>query len=167
MCRRLRDTSQIYLGFHQHTVQVLEPLFLRGFCFYSSLEFFQRAGVGLLIAPPLSASMFEFMDKRVASLHFWVGFLNLVCAYVPNSSFEYPILSTSNTCLKVPLLGLSIVLPGNANALVGNDSETLKAVIGSGDQLLDFCVSCSFSITNTMLSHKNVHKYILHQDTLG
>ena len=59
---------------------------------------------------------------------------------------------------------------------MGNDSETWRAVIGKNSlpdlkprhvQLLDFCASHSLFITNTIFSHKSVHKSTWHQDTLS
>ncbi|KAK0151704.1 hypothetical protein N1851_006989 [Merluccius polli] len=54
----------------------------------------RRAGVAILIAPRLGASMLEFtpVDERVASRRLRVGgrILTVVCAYGPNSSSEYP-----------------------------------------------------------------------------
>ena len=53
-----------------------------------------RVSVGLLIALQFQANVLEFTltDERVASLNLrveeWV--LNVVCAYVPNSSSVYP-----------------------------------------------------------------------------
>ena len=46
---------------------------------------------------------------------------------------------------------------------------TWMGVIGtlSVVQLLDFCASQSFSITNNMFNHKSVHKCTWHEDTLG
>ncbi|KAK3561363.1 hypothetical protein QTP86_030661, partial [Hemibagrus guttatus] len=98
-------------------------------------------------------------------------------AYGPNGSVEYPtFLETLRGVLEGALTGDSILLLGDFNAHVGNDSDTWRGVIGrngppdlnsSGVLLLEFCASHSLSITNTMFKYKGAHQYMWYQDTLG
>ncbi|KAK3554961.1 hypothetical protein QTP86_001863 [Hemibagrus guttatus] len=132
-------------------------------------------------APQLSCHVLEFspVNERVVSLRLRARdrCLTVVLAYGPNGSVEYPtFLVTLRGVLEGALTGDSIVLLGDFNAHVGNDSDTWRGVIGrngppdlnsSGVLLLDFSASHSLSITNTMFKHKGAHQYTWYQDTLG
>ncbi|KAK3550956.1 hypothetical protein QTP70_011532 [Hemibagrus guttatus] len=100
---------------------------------------------------------------------------NSISAYGLNGSVEYPtFLETLRGVLEGASTGDSIVLLGDFNSHVGNESDTWRGVIGrngppdmnsSGVLLLDFCASHSLSITNTMFKHKGAHQYMWYQDT--
>ncbi|KAK3544501.1 hypothetical protein QTP86_013301 [Hemibagrus guttatus] len=105
--------------------------------FFSGVPHGERrwTGVGLLIAPQVSCQVLEFspVNERVVSLRLRDGdrCLTVVSAYGPNGSVEYPtFLETLRGVLEGAPTGDSIVLLGDFNIHVGNDSDTWRAVIG-------------------------------------
>ncbi|KAI3374951.1 hypothetical protein L3Q82_021476 [Scortum barcoo] len=106
-----------------------------------------------------------------------IGLLLLFVSTEPNGSTECPaFLDSLGGVLDSALTGDSIVLLGDFQGHVGNDSNTWRGVTGrnslpdlnpSDVLLLDFCASHSLSITNTMFEHKGVHQCMWHQETLG
>ena len=152
--------------------------------FYSGVDPSVRAqaGVGILTSPRLANRVVEWMpiSSRVAVLriHLLEGKnLAIVQAYAPNSLAEY------TTFLDDVELGLarlrrqdSLILMGDFNAHVGNDTDTWNSVIGrngdahlnpNGEALLEFCSGNALSIMNTYFKHKDIHKYTWYRDALA
>ena len=113
---------------------------------------------------------FFSVDERVCFLRFRVGerVLIVICVYVSSGSLEYLVfLEFLGGVLEGVLFGDFVVLLGDFNVYVGNDSEIWRGVIGrngffdlnsSGVLLLDFCVNYSLVITNILFEYKSVYK---------
>ena len=86
-------------------------------------------GAMLLLCFQHVVKRFTLMDERIASLHLWVGepVLNVVCFYGPKSRSEYPsFMEYLELVLENAPTVVSIVLLGDSNAHVDNDSETWR-----------------------------------------
>ena len=94
----------------------------------------QRTGVGLLIAPCLSANLFEFtlVDERVTSLCLHVGekVLTVVCIYDSNTNSESPsILESLEQVHRSASTRDFIVLLRDYSDHLDNDNKTWYSVI--------------------------------------
>lgn len=141
-----------------------------------------QAGVGILTSPRLTDRVVEWtpISSRVAVLRLRLlegRKLAIVQGYAPNLTSEYP------TFLNEVEQGVatlhrtdSLMLMGDFNAHVGNDTMTWGSVIGkngdahlnhNGELLLDFCAGNALTVMNTVFQHKDIHKYTWYRDALG
>ncbi|CAF3742888.1 unnamed protein product [Rotaria sp. Silwood1] len=144
--------------------------------YYSGVDTttYAQAGVAILVNPRLADSIVEWkpINERVALIRLQLKrtTLTIIQIYAPNNEADYSIFldMVFTTIESVPVTD-SILLIGDFNAHVGNDSQTWNGVIGpngdkdinnQGRQLLDFCANSGLSIMNTFFQHKNIHKYI-------
>ncbi|KAK3572660.1 hypothetical protein QTP86_001628 [Hemibagrus guttatus] len=177
---KVRETRLRWFGHVQRReTWALEPNSLRP---SSTLECPMVRGWGeLAYSPQLNYHVLEVspVNKRVVSLCLRARdrCLTVVSAYGLDGSVEHPtFLENLRGVMQGAPTVVSIVLLGDFNAHVGNDSDTWMGMIGrngpldlnsSDVLLLDFCTSHILSITNTMFKHKDAHQYMWYQDTLG
>lgn len=143
--------------------------------FYSGVDSTTHAqpGVAILLHPRLFDTVLDWkpVSERVALIRLQLKKtkLTVIQLYAPNTERDY------DTFLNEVLIAMesvpktdSLLVIGDFNAHVGNDSQTWSGVIGrngdidlnnQGRQLLDFCASSSLSIMNTFFQHKNIDKY--------
>ena len=141
-----------------------------------------QAGVGILISPRLVDNVVEWVpiSSRVGVLRLNLPegkALAIVTAYAPNAETEYAAFldDLDSGFARIPPTE-SLMLLGDFNAHVGNDTTTWHNVIGmngdahlnaNGEKLLDFCAGHALSIMNTFFQHKAVHKYTWYRDALA
>ncbi|CAF3932499.1 unnamed protein product [Rotaria sp. Silwood1] len=145
--------------------------------YYSGVDstIYAQAGVAILIHPRLIDSVLEWkpINERVALLRFQLKktTITVIQIYASNNEADYPefLDIVAITMENVPVSD-SILLIGDFNAHVGNDSQTWNGVIGpNGDKdlnnqgglLLDFCAISGLSIMNTFFKHKDIHIYMV------
>ncbi|CAF3333272.1 unnamed protein product [Rotaria sp. Silwood2] len=143
--------------------------------YYSGVDstIYAQAGVAILIHPRLIDSILEWkpINERVALLRLQLKktTITVIQIYAPNNEADYPeFLDIVATTMENVPVSDSILLIGDFNAHVGNDSQTWNGIIGpNGDKdlnnqgrlLLDFCAISGLSIMNTFFKHKDIHKY--------
>ena len=129
-----------------------------------------QSGVGLLISLPLIDAVIEWkpINERAALLRLQLPMKTqaVIQVYAPNVESNYPkFLDNVSQVLESIPTSNSILLMGDFNTHIGNDSITWKGVIGPNDNknlnsqrrlLLDFCSNSGLSIMNT---YKDIYKY--------
>ena len=147
--------------------------------FYSGIDtsVYAQAGVTIMIGPNLADAVLEWkpVNERIAlvRLQLQKTILTVIQVYAPNTETVYPVFldTVLATMESVPESDAMVVI-GNFNAYVGNDSTTWHNVIGrngdadtnnQGRLLLDFCANSALSIMNTFFEHKDIHKYTWHK----
>ena len=115
------------------------------------------------------------ISERIMSLHIPIGkecYLSLICVYAPTMTYseddkEAFYQELTQTVSNVPKADKLVIL-GDFNGRVGNDSTTHEGVIGkfgkgkrnsNGDLLLNFCSEHDLSITNTFFYQPDKNYY--------
>src|SRR6266581_5698446 len=93
----------------------------------------------------------------------------LVQTYAPNTENEYQeFIEQLYTCISDIPTTDEVIIMGDFNAHMGNDSETWKGILGkfgpsdlnnNGKMLIELCSAHALTITNTFYPHKDIHKF--------